>query len=112
MKEVLCSGRFNLWRITRSAIIAASDKEAVRCIQVSSRCFQGYTTNLEGTARPRLHAERSGTLMKTTGSDVCPEKNVRVKSIMATKEKVNSKDIRLYAGGNRKNETTEKRNNQ
>ena len=37
--------------------------------QISSRCLQGYTTNHAGTAKPRLHRERSRALMKVTGLD-------------------------------------------
>ena len=42
-------GAHNTQRYRRSL-----PEEAVRCRQISSRCFQGYTTKLADTARPRL----------------------------------------------------------
>lgn len=41
---------FNGVRITRSGISDGFENEAVRCRQISSRCFQGYMTKLADTA--------------------------------------------------------------
>ena len=67
VQRMACIRQYSIRRMTRG-VIADSFGEAVRCRQYSSRYFQGDTTKYAGTAKPRLHRERSWTLMKVTGS--------------------------------------------
>lgn len=59
-----CIQQHSIRRITRNVIAVSFDNEAARCRQISSRCFQGYTTKHAGIAKPRIQKERSQTLWK------------------------------------------------